>query len=113
MYVVGFMDERELIFLGTSLEDINFFPLDARRESGFQLGRVQSNKEPSDWKPFSSIGAGVKEIRIKKDGVFRIMYVTKFKDRVYVLHAFKKKDQKTRKSDIELAKERYKGIYYE
>jgi len=38
------------------------------------------------------------------------MFVAKFKEQVYVLHAFKKKDQKTRKSDIELAKERYKGI---
>ncbi len=104
------MDEKELIFLGTSLDDLKKFPLEARRESGFQLGRVQSNKEPSNWRPFSSIGSGVKEIRIKKEGAFRIMFVAKFKEQVYVLHAFKKKDQKTRKSDIELAKERYKGI---
>jgi phage-related protein len=104
------MDEKELIFLGTSLDDLKNFPLEARRESGFQLGRVQSHKEPSDWKPFSSVGAGVKEIRINKEGAFRIMFVAKLKEQVYVLHAFKKKDQKTRKSDIDLAKERYKGI---
>ena len=108
-----FMSEKELIFLGSSLEDIKQFSVGARRESGFQLGRVQSNKEPSDWQPFSSIGAGVKEIRIKKDGAYRIMYVTKFQECVYVLHAFKKKDQKTRKTDIALAKERYRGIDHE
>lgn len=88
------MDEKELIFLGSSLDDLKGFPLDARREAGFQLGRVQSNKEPSDWKPFRQIGTGVKEIRINKEGAFRIMYVAKFKKRIYVLHAFKKKDQK-------------------
>ncbi len=84
------MSEKELIFLGSSLEDMKQFSVGARRESGFQLGRVQSNrvqsnrvqsnKEPSDWKPFLSIGAGVKEIRIKKDGAYCIMYVTKFKE---------------------------------
>jgi len=104
------MDEKELIFLGSSLDDLKGFSLNARREAGFQLGRVQSNKEPSDWKPFKQIGSGVKEIRINKEGAFRIIYVAKFKERIYVLHAFKKKNQKTRKADINLEKERFKEI---
>jgi phage-related protein len=57
---------------------------------------VQKGEEPDDWKPSSTVGAGVKEIQIREDkNIFRIMYVAKFKDTVYVLHAFQKKTQKT------------------
>jgi phage-related protein len=70
--------------------------------------------EPKNWKPFPSIGVGVKEIRIKeKDGIYRIIYVVKLKNRIYVLHAFKKKTQKTQKQDIDIAKTRYLAILKE
>jgi phage-related protein len=59
----------------------------------------------------STIGAGVREIRIRESsGAFRIIYVFRFADAVYVLHAFQKKTQKTRASDLELAKERLGSI---
>ena len=61
--------------------------------------------------PMSSVGAGAGEIRIKDEaGIYRVIYVAKFENAVYVLHAFKKKTQKTRKADIALAKERYKAL---
>jgi len=57
------------------------------------------------------VGAGVYEIRHRdSSGAFRVMYVTKFAEAVYVLHAFQKKTQKTEKSDIELAAKRYRMI---
>jgi len=43
-------------------------------------------------------------------GAFRVIYVAKFQDAVYVLHAFQKKTQKTAKADIQLAARRYKLI---
>ena len=104
------MDKKDICFLGSSKEDIIAFPSDAKRESGYQLGLLQAGEEPDDWKPFSTIGSGVKEIRIHKDNEYRIMYVTKLKKCIYVLHAFVKKQQKTKKSDIDLAKQRYKEI---
>jgi len=104
------VDKKDLCFLGSSKEDIIAFPNDAKRESGYQLGLLQSGEEPDDWKSFSSIGSGVKEIRIHKNNEYRIMYVTKFEKCIYVLHAFVKKQQKTRKADIDLAKQRYKEI---
>ena len=59
----------------------------------------------------SSIGTGVKEIRVKSaDGIYRIIYVAKFEEAIYVLHAFHKKTRKTRKQDIELAKTRLKML---
>lgn len=104
------MDKKNVCFLGSSKDDIVAFPDDAKREAGYQLGLVQAGEEPDDWKPFSDIGSGVKEIRIHKGNEYRVMYVAKFEDYIYVLHAFNKKQQKTRKADIDIAKQRYKEI---
>lgn len=57
-----------------------------------------------------SIGVGVKEIRIYAQGQYRVIYTANYQDKVYVLHAFEKKTQKTEKHDIELAKKRLKGV---
>jgi len=60
------------------------------------------------------IGAGVKEIRIKEgNGIFRIIYVAKLDEKVFVLHAFQKKTQKTRKQDIAIARTRYEAVVQE
>jgi phage-related protein len=84
--------------------------LEARRESGFELWQVQRGLHPSDFKPMPSVGAGAFEIRVHVLGEWHVIYFAKFKNAVYVLHAFHKKTQKTRKEDIELAARRYKQI---
>jgi len=96
------------MFTGSSLGDLREFPEKARREAGHQLNQVQLGLEPSDWKPMSSIGPGVREIRIHNDGEFRVIYITRLHETVYVLHAFQKKTQKTPRKDIELARARLK-----
>jgi predicted XRE-type DNA-binding protein len=65
---------------------------------------------PSDFKPMLNVGAGAYEIRLHVLGEWRVIYVAKFDNAVYVLHAFQKKTQKTRKEDIELAARRYRQI---
>ena len=65
---------------------------------------------PSDFKPMLAVGAGAYEIRVRVLGEWRIIYVAKFERAVYVLHAFQKKTQKTRKEDIELAARRYRLV---
>ncbi|MES9928200.1 MAG: type II toxin-antitoxin system RelE/ParE family toxin [Candidatus Thiodiazotropha sp. 6PDIVS] len=52
----------------------------------------------------SSIGPGVREIRIHVDGEFRAIYIAKYEEAIYMLHTFKKKTQKTSKRDIDIAK---------
>jgi len=102
------MDSKPIEFRGNALEDLRAFPRTARREAGYQLDQVQRGREPDDWKPMNAVGRGVKEIRIRDAaGIFRVLYVTKFADAVYVLHCFQKKTQKTRKADIDLAGQRY------
>ena len=101
---------KPLNFIGPSLDDLRNFPDEARKAAGFELNSVQSGLEPSDWKPMPSIGRGVKEIRIHVLGEWRIIYVAKFEEAVYVLHSFQKKTQKTNQRDIELARKRFKQI---
>lgn len=98
-------------FVGSSLDDLRHFPAGARREVGFELSNVQAGLQPSDWKSMSTVGAGAVEIRIKDAaGIYRVIYVARFEEAIYVLHAFEKKTQKTRKADIALARARYKAL---
>lgn len=99
-----------LRFAGNALTEIRKFPESARRDAGYQLSQVQLGFDPTDWRPMSSIGTGVREIRIHKDGEFRVIYISRLHDAVYVLHAFQKKSQQTLKKDKDLAKARLKLI---
>ncbi len=101
---------KKLEFVGGSLDDLTDFPLEARRAAGFELWQLQCGLNPSDFKPMPAVGAGAYEIRVHVLGEWRLIYVAKFESAVYVLHAFRKKTQKTRKEDIELAARRYKLI---
>lgn len=101
---------KPIEFVGSSQDDLRNFPAEARRAAGFELNFVQMGLMPSDWKSMKAIGVGAIEIRIHKEGEWRVVYVAKFEKAVYVLHAFEKKTRKTRQADIELAKQRYKEI---
>jgi phage-related protein len=75
---------------------------------------VQSGHEPDDWKPMPAIGRGVREIRIRDAaGAFRVIYLAKLTDAIYVLHCFQKKTQKTAKGDLDLAAKRYRDLLKE
>jgi phage-related protein len=99
---------KPIEFLGSSRRALAAFPDEARRMAGFQLDRVQRGMEPDDWKPFSTVGVGVLELRVHDSkGAFRVVYVAKFSGAIYVLHAFQKKSRKTSRLDIELARARF------
>jgi phage-related protein len=102
---------KPIVFVGGSLDEIRNFPANARREVGQQLGRVQHGLDPADWKPMSSIGASVRELRVRDEsGAFRVIYIATFAEAVYVLHAFQKKAQRTAKQDIDVATRRLRQI---
>ena len=104
-------DEKEIRWLGSSYDDLLAFPRAPRKEAGFQLGKVQAGLEPTDWKSFDEVGAGAREIRISDaKGIFRVMYVAKFEEAVYVLHCFQKKTQATSKQDKDIATARYRAV---
>jgi len=101
---------KPLRFLGSSLDDLRNFPDEARRAAGFELRAVQNGLEPTDRKPMHIIGPGAKEIRIHVLGEWRVIYVAKLRDAVYVLHAFQKKTPRTSRHDLDLARQRYRQI---
>ena len=105
---------KPLKFRADALSALTEFPDPVRREAGFELFQVQSGEEPSDWKPMGTIGSGVSEIRLRDAaGIFRVLYVAKFVEAVYVLHCFQKKTQATDARDIELGRKRFKQLVEE
>lgn len=107
-------DLKPITFRGSALDDLRAFPEAARREAGYQLGKVQNGLEPNDWKPMKTIGQGVQEIRIRDaSGAFRVIYLAKFANAVYVLHCFQKKTQKTVRSDLDIATGRFRELLKE
>ena len=98
-------------FRGDALDALRGFPDDARQDAGFQLDKVQRGRDPDDWKPMRSVGAGVKEIRIRDvAGAFRVIYLATFADAVYVLHCFQKKSEQTSGKDVDLARKRFRDL---
>ncbi|MBK8319982.1 MAG: type II toxin-antitoxin system RelE/ParE family toxin [Betaproteobacteria bacterium] len=102
---------KSVEFCGDSIDALRAFPEGAKREAGYQIDKVQHGEEPDDWKPMATIGGGVKEIRIWDEaGTFRVIYLAKLADAVYVLHCFQKKTQHTSERDIRLARKRFKEL---
>jgi phage-related protein len=100
---------RALQFMGTAKDDLSEFPATAKKRAGYELFMVQVGREPDDWKPMPTVGRGACEIRVRDPaGAFRVMYVARFRQAIYVLHAFQKKSQKTSRQDLELARRRYR-----
>ena len=102
---------RDLRFLGRSFKDLRDFPPSIADVARRELSRVVQGLEPSDWKPMKSVGPGVTEIRLRDvSGAYRVIYIAKFAEAVYVLHCFEKKTQKTARTDLDLATTRYRAL---
>jgi phage-related protein len=99
---------KPLKWVGDSRKSLQAFPAPAQRSAGFELGNVQRGMLPSDFKPMPSIGHGVEEIRVwAESGTYRVIYIAKLEEAVYVLHAFQKKSPHTSQRDIDLARARF------
>jgi phage-related protein len=104
-------DEKQIRWIGSAYDDLLAFPKGVRTEAGFELGKVQAGLEPTDWKSFDDVGAGTREIRIMHaSGIYRVMYVAKFEEAIYVLHCFQKKTRETSKRDKAIAAARYRAV---
>lgn len=102
---------KPVSFLGDALAALRAFPAAARQRAGYQLDRVQRGLEPEDWKPMRTVGPGALEIRVRdRAGAYRVIYLARLEDAVYVLHCFEKKSQRTARPDLELATQRYREL---
>ena len=104
------MSDKLLAWIGSSLDDIRQFPQEAKRKAGLELRAIQRGQDPMDFRPMPAVGPGVQEIRIRARGAYRVFYVAKLEEVIYVLHAFQKKTQGTAKQDIEIGQQRYRIV---
>ena len=108
--MVDLRPRKPVAWLGDSREAARDFPNDAKYVLGAELDLIQLGLNPTNWKPIKTVGAGVSEIRVVMDNQYRVLYVAKFKEAIYVLHAFAKKTQKTSAVDLALATRRYRDL---
>ena len=101
---------KPAIFLGDSRKRMRDFPEEAKAVTGRELYRVQCGLDPADWKAMNTVGVGVREIRVQEAGQFRVIYVAKFAEAIYVLHAFQKNTAQTPKRDIDLSRRRFNAL---
>jgi phage-related protein len=106
--------DKPIDWRGSSLDDLREFPEAARKRAGYELRKLQRGELPDNWRPFPEAGPGVNEIRIdSQDGWFRVMYVAKFDEAIYVLHSFQKKTRKPSRNDVAIARQRYRAVVAE
>lgn len=105
--------QRPLLWVASSKRDYQAFPPRVQDGFGFELFLVQTGQHPPSAKPLKGLGTGALELIENFDGdTYRAVYTVRFREVVYVLHAFKKKSKrgsKTPQSDIELIKRRLKA----
>ena len=103
---------RPLLWVASSKRDYREFPPRVQDALGFELFLAQTGQHPPSAKPLKGLGSGVVELIGDFDGdTYRAVYTVRFREAVYVLHAFKKKSKRgiaTPKSDIDLIKRRLK-----
>ncbi len=104
------MTIKPIRWVGAARAEIQSLPEDVRKETGFALWQIQQGIPPSDFKPMAIVGKGVEEIRIGTENAYRVFYIARFEEAIYVLHAFQKKTQQTAKKNIELGQKRYQEL---
>ena len=96
---------------GDSREVLKAFPEEVRENFGFELWQLQQGQRPRDFRPLSSIGPGVFELRDQDArSWYRVVYLSRIEDVIYVLHCFEKKSREMPKNDFEKARQRLKAV---
>jgi phage-related protein len=102
---------RTVVWLGNSKKNIRDFPRGAQKLLSDELQLIQFGGMPKDAKPFKGAGSGVLEIALRyASDAYRVVLALQIGERIYVLHAFKKKSKRgmeTPKRDVDLIKRRY------
>jgi len=100
-----------VVWQGDSLEVVRSFPPSIKRGIGQDIQRLQLGERPLNSRPMKSIGLGVFELRqMDKNGWYRLIYLKKIGDRLFMLHSFVKKSAKTGQKDLNIARNRLKHV---
>lgn len=102
--------ERPLDWVGAAKRDFLSFPAPVVSEMGNALGLAQFGAKHPSAKPWKGLGPGIFELVENHDGdTYRAVYTVRFREVVYVLHAFQKKSPsgiRTARPDVELVERR-------
>lgn len=108
--------DKPLYWYGRTYKDYLKFPEAVQDDAGYQLDRVQRGLDPLNFEPVPLVGSGTYEIRVNEDGdTYRVFYVAKFEEAVYVLHCFQKKSKRgiaTPKKELAVARKRYSEVVH-
>jgi phage-related protein len=101
----------QIAWEGDSREVLKGFPEGVRQNFGFELWQLQLGERPTDYRPLTSIGPGVFELRDQDERAwYRVVYLSRIEDMIYVLHCFEKKSREMPRKDFEKAKQRLKAV---
>jgi len=96
---------------GDSKEILSSFPDATKRNLGFDLRLLQQGERPTDYRPITSIGPGVFELRDQDERAwYRVIYLSRVRDVIHVLHCFEKRSRETPMREIRTARQRLKGV---
>lgn len=102
----------QIHWIGDSKQTLSAFPLEVKGVFGYSLRRLQKGLVPDcDARRMESIGKGVWELKTADERTwYRVIYLTRIGDALYVLHAFEKNSRKTDRRDLEIATSRLKSV---
>lgn len=96
---------------GDSKEVISSFPDEAKANLGFDLRLLQRGLQPTNYRPMSSVGPGVFELRDQDERAwYRVVYLSRIHGVIHVLHCFEKKSRETPMKEIHVARQRLKVV---
>ena len=101
---------RDVVWVGNSLKALKTFGKELTEAFGYGLEEIQFGRTPQSAKS-AEVPGTMKLVENSGDGTYRVVYTTKLKTAVFVLHAFQKKSKsgiKTPDSDIKLIRDRLK-----
>ena len=97
----------EIVWEGDSKEVLRTFPKGVIENFGFELWQIQQGERPRNYRPLPSIGSGVYELRDQDArGWYRVVYLSRIDDVIYVLHCFEKKSREMPTRDFQKSKQR-------
>jgi len=104
--------QAKIHWVGDAKETLSAFPLAVKGVFGYSLRRLQKGLFPDcDARRMESIGKGVWELKTADERTwYRVIYLTRIGDGLYVLHAFEKNSRKTDQRDLDIAKSRLKSV---
>src|SRR5882757_5957494 len=107
----GTPENAVIAWEGDSREVLQSFPDGVKQNLGFELWLLQQGERPRDYRPLPSIGTGVFELRDQDErGWYRVVYLSRIDDVIYVLHCFEKKSREMPTRDFQKSKQRFSAV---